>query len=89
MASQDAGATASPAIAFTEHGAITGATLRGSPRATEISVHVVRAFVQWRSMLATNRALPSKLHTLERARTAYVHHTALATAPQPAGLRMA
>jgi hypothetical protein len=42
------------------------ATLLNSARATEISVHVVRAFVQWRSMLATNRELSSKLHTLER-----------------------
>jgi ORF6N domain len=53
-------------MAFTEHGAIMAATLLGSPRATEISVHVVRAFVQWRSMLATNRELSQKLHTLER-----------------------
>ena len=53
-------------MAFTEHGAIMAATLLNSPRATEISVHVVRAFVQWRSMLATNRDLSQKLHTLER-----------------------
>jgi hypothetical protein len=53
-------------MAFTEHGAIMAATLLNSARATEISVHVVRAFVQWRSMLATNRELSSKLHTLER-----------------------
>jgi hypothetical protein len=53
-------------MAFTEHGAIMAATLLGSARATEISVHVVRAFVQWRSMLATNRELSQKLHTLER-----------------------
>ncbi len=53
-------------MAFTEHGAIMAATLLNSLRATEISVHVVRAFVQWRSMLATNRELSSKLHTLER-----------------------
>jgi hypothetical protein len=33
-------------MAFTEHGAIMAATLLGSARATEISVHVVRAFVQ-------------------------------------------
>jgi ORF6N domain len=53
-------------MAFTEHGAIMAATLLGSPRATGISVHVVRAFVQWCSMLATNRELSQKLHTLER-----------------------
>ncbi len=53
-------------MAFTEHGAIMAATLLNSHRATEVSVHVVRAFVQWRSMLATNRELAQKLHTLER-----------------------
>jgi hypothetical protein len=52
--------------AFTEHGAIMAATLLNSPRATEISVHVVRAFVEWRAMLATNRELSNKLHLLER-----------------------
>lgn len=53
-------------LAFTEHGAIMAATLLASPRATQISVYVVRAFVQWRSMLATNRELAQKLHVLER-----------------------
>ncbi len=53
-------------LAFTEHGAIMAATLLNSARATEISVHVVRAFVQWRSMLAANRELSQKLHTLQR-----------------------
>ncbi len=42
------------------------ATLLNSLRATEISVHGVRALVQWRSLLATNRELSQKLHTLER-----------------------
>ena len=53
-------------MAFTEHGAIMAATLLNNARATEISVHVVRAFVQWRSMLANNRELSNKLHLLER-----------------------
>jgi hypothetical protein len=53
-------------MAFTEHGAIMAATLLNSPRATEVSVHVVRAFVQWRAMLASNRELSQKLHALER-----------------------
>ena len=53
-------------MAFTEHGAIMAATLLNSSRATEISVHVVRAFVEWRSMLANNRELSNKLHLLER-----------------------
>jgi hypothetical protein len=51
---------------FTEHGAIMAATLLNSPRATEISVHVVRAFVEWHAMLTNNRELANKLHLLER-----------------------
>jgi ORF6N domain len=51
---------------FTEHGAIMAATLLNSQRAVEISVHVVRAFVEWRAMLANNRELSNKLHLLER-----------------------
>jgi len=53
-------------LAFTEHGAIMAATLLNSPRATAISVHVVRAFVELRAMLASNQALAQKVNTLER-----------------------
>jgi transcriptional regulator with XRE-family HTH domain len=35
-----------PPFAFTEHGAIMAATILNSPRAVEMSVYVVRAFVQ-------------------------------------------
>lgn len=35
-----------PPFAFTEHGAIMAATVLNSPRAVEMSVYVVRAFVQ-------------------------------------------
>ncbi len=52
--------------AFTEHGAIMAATLLNSPRATEISVHIVRAFVDLRATLATNREMAAKLYQLER-----------------------
>ena len=53
-------------LAFTEHGAIMAATLLNSPRATEISVHMVRAFVELKSMLASNREMANKLFQLER-----------------------
>ena len=53
-------------LAFTEHGAIMAATLLNSPRATAISVHVVRAFVELRGMLASNQVLANKVNTLER-----------------------
>jgi hypothetical protein len=51
---------------FTEHGAIMAATLLNSPRATALSVYVVRAFVELRGLLINNRELVGKVHTLER-----------------------
>ena len=53
-------------LAFTEHGAIMAATVLSSSRAVEMSVYVVRAFVQLREVLATHKDLAVKLATLER-----------------------
>ena len=50
---------------FTEHGAIMAATLLNSPRAVEVSVYVVRAFVELRELLAGNKELAAKLSELE------------------------
>lgn len=55
-----------PPLAFTEHGAIMAASVRNSPRAIEMSVYVVRAFVQLREAIAGNRELARKLEELER-----------------------
>ena len=55
-----------PPYAFTEHGAIMAATVLNSPRAVEMSIYVVRAFVQLREMLASNKELAQKLTELER-----------------------
>src|SRR5580698_3480830 len=52
--------------AFTEHGAIMAATVLNSERAVQMSVFVVRAFVQLREMLATNRRLAGKINELEK-----------------------
>lgn len=52
--------------AFTEHGAIMAATVLNSPRAVQVSVFVVRAFVQLREMLSSNKKLARKLNELER-----------------------
>jgi ORF6N domain-containing protein len=51
--------------AFTEHGAIMAAMVLNSPRAVEMSVHVVRAFGRLRQMLATHKELAQKLAELE------------------------
>lgn len=52
--------------AFTEHGAIQAANILNSPRAVEMSVYVVRAFVKLREVLASNKELARKLDQLER-----------------------
>jgi hypothetical protein len=51
--------------AFTEHGAIMAATILNSRRAIEMSVYVVRAFVQLREMLASNKELARSFAQLE------------------------
>jgi phage regulator Rha-like protein len=51
--------------AFTEHGAIMAATVLKSERAIEMSVFVVRAFVQMRQALAANQQVAAKLAELE------------------------
>lgn len=53
-------------LAFTEHGAIMAATVLSSPRAVEVSVYVVRAFVRLREVLATHKDLAKKLGELEK-----------------------
>lgn len=53
-------------MAFTEHGAIMAASVLNSDRAVEMSVYVVRAFVQLRAVLLDHKALADKLTALER-----------------------
>jgi hypothetical protein len=50
---------------FTEHGAIMAATILNSPRAIEMSVYVVRAFVQLREVLSSNKELARRFAQLE------------------------
>jgi hypothetical protein len=52
--------------AFTEHGAIMAASVLNTPRAVEMSVFVVRAFVRLRNFLAAHKELAEKLAELER-----------------------
>lgn len=53
-------------MAFTEHGALMAATVLSSPRAVEMSVFVVRAFVRLRQYLATHKDLAERLERHER-----------------------
>jgi DnaJ-domain-containing protein 1 len=54
-------------LVFTEHGAIMAASVLNSPRAVEMSVYVVRAFVKLRELLASNADLARKLAALEES----------------------
>ena len=52
--------------AFTEHGAIMLASVLNTPTAVQASVHVVRAFVRLREVLATHKGLARRLEELEK-----------------------
>ena len=51
---------------FTEHGAIMAASVLNSPRAIEVSVFVVRAFVQLRETLAQHKEIAGKIENAVR-----------------------
>jgi hypothetical protein len=51
---------------FTEHGALMAATLLNSPRAVEVSIYVVRAFVRLRELAASHVDLARRLDELEQ-----------------------
>src|SRR5262245_6513788 len=52
---------------FTEHGAIMAAMVLNSPRAIQMSVYVIRAFVRMRQILASSASLSRRLEALERS----------------------
>ena len=54
-------------LAFTEHGAIMAATILNSPRAVQMSVYVVRAFVRFRMSLSNSKDLARELDALKRS----------------------
>lgn len=51
--------------AFTENGAVMAANVLNSPEAVRMSVHVVRAFIQMRALLAGSAELAAELKKLE------------------------
>lgn len=80
-------------FAFTEHGAIMAASVLNTPRAVEMSVFVVRAFVRLRSLLGTHKEVITKLAELERKLTTHDKQIValveaikqLMTPPEPTG----
>jgi hypothetical protein len=69
-----------PPYAFTEHGAIMAATILNSERAVEMSIHVVRAFVYLRELIASNAELARQLRMLEtKVKRKFATHDAVLT----------
>ncbi len=62
--------------AFTEHGALMPGNVLKSSRAVEVSLLVVRAFVQIREMLSSHKDIAAKLDQMERKLSS--HHQAIA-----------
>ena len=52
-------------FAFTEHGAIQAANVLNSPKAIEMGIYVVRAFLRLREMLASNAELARQFARME------------------------
>jgi hypothetical protein len=65
--------------AFTEHGTVMAANVLRSPRAIQMSVFVVRAFIRMQQMLIEQRGLARKLAELEKELTSRldIHETAI------------
>jgi hypothetical protein len=55
-----------PPYAFTEQGVAMLSTVLNSERAIEVDIHIMRAFVKLREMIATNKELARKLDALEK-----------------------
>jgi len=60
-------------LAFTEHGAVMAATILNSPRAVQMSIFVVRAFLRLREWVVGQAELAAKLSDLERRVGAHDH----------------
>lgn len=79
MSKQGRGGRRTLPYAFTEHGAVMAANILRSPRAVQMSVFIVRAFVKMREMMSEERDLAKKLEDLELRLTERldIHETAI------------
>ncbi len=55
-----------PPYAFTEQGVAMLSSVLRSPRAVQVNIEIMRAFVRLRRMLSENRALAERLEQLEQ-----------------------
>lgn len=53
-------------LVFTEHGALMAANVLNSPRAIEVGLYIVRAFVALRGVISGHKELAAKIAQLER-----------------------
>jgi hypothetical protein len=60
------GGRRSPPYAFTEQGVAMLSSVLRSPRAIQVNIEIVRAFVRMREIVATHRDLARKLDALEK-----------------------
>jgi len=69
---------------FTEHGALQAANILRSPRAVQMSVFVIRAFVKMRALLGDKRELAKQLAALEKElkQRLDIHEAAIVTVLQ-------
>ncbi len=51
--------------AFTEHGVVMAATILNTPKATEMSIHIVKTFVKMKEAMLVNKKVAQKLIELE------------------------
>jgi hypothetical protein len=65
ISSANRGGTRKMPWAFTEHGALMAATVLNSPRAVQMSLVVIRAFVAFRRVVLDQKALSEKLAELD------------------------
>jgi hypothetical protein len=61
--------------AFTEHGALQAANVLNSPKAVQMSLYVIRAFVKMREELAANATILKRLAEIDKS--LLVHDSAL------------
>ncbi len=54
---------------FTEHGAVMAASVLNTPRAMEVSVFIVRAFISLRRFISNQKELQQKLSEIEKRLT--------------------
>jgi hypothetical protein len=66
VTSKTRGGTRYPPYAFTEQGVAMLSSVLRSPRAVQVNIEIMRAFVRLRQILSSNEELARKLNALER-----------------------